>query len=205
MIPSDVIALSFTVKVWIGKRRQHLSTFCQYGNVSYISLVHLKHKSVDVIRKGSPWGGLRLSGGSRVMSMKPSSTPPPPLPSTSWIPPPWSFPPLQPGQLSLVLGLRGVAGQCPSLDLTICLEKWARHWCFWFLCIKFPLIFLLESYELWNNYFHMRCVLDALVSKKFCACAARFLFKLCKKMPKFGKPKVSSTITIWKLIIWCQT
>ena len=79
MIPSDFIALSFTVKVWIGKRRQRLSTFCQYGSVSYISLVHLKHKSVDVIRKGSPWGGLRLSGGSRVMSMKPSSTPPFPL------------------------------------------------------------------------------------------------------------------------------
>ena len=55
---------------------QRLSTLCLDGNVSYISLVHLKHKSVDVIRKGSPWGGLRLSGGSRVMSMKPSSTPP---------------------------------------------------------------------------------------------------------------------------------
>ena len=79
MIPSDFIALSFTVKVWISKRRQRLSTLCLYGNVSCLSLVQLKHKSVDVIRKGSPWGGLRLSGGSRVMSMKPSSTPPPPF------------------------------------------------------------------------------------------------------------------------------
>ena len=181
MIPSDFIARSFTVKVWISNRRQRLSTLCLDGNVSYISLVHLKHKSVDVIRKGSPWGGLRLSGGSRVMSMKPSSTPPPPF---NLLDPPWSSPPLQPGQLSLLLGLRGVARQCPSLDLIICLEKWAKHWCFWFLCITFPLIFLLENRKLWNNYFHVRYVLDAFGFEKVLCLCCKVLIQVVQENAK---------------------
>ena len=78
-IPSDFFALSFIMPKFDLVKEANASVLFVYGNVSYIPLVRLKHKSVDVIRKGSPWGGLRLSGGSRVMSMKPSSTPPPPF------------------------------------------------------------------------------------------------------------------------------